>query len=183
MVAAAGYGGVRWFTRSAGLSATPAQVVPTARVTRGALALTVYLRGELRATRQVTLNVPAVGGAVRILNLVEAGTTVAKGDLVLEFDPADQEYAIEQAESELAEAEQEILKRRAEIKVQEAQDKVTLLTAEFDVRRATLDTALDADLISASDYKIRQAELTEAKRNLERLKQDVKTRFSRVRLR
>ena len=65
-----------------------------------------------------------------------------KDDVVMEFDPADQQYALEQAESELLEAEQEIIKRRAETQAQEAQDKVTLLTAQFDVRRAALDAAV-----------------------------------------
>ncbi len=94
----------------------------------------------------------------------------------MEFDPADQQYALEQAESELLEAEQEIVKRRAEILVQESSDKVTLLTAQYDVRRAALDANWDKDLIAENDYKIRQAELTEAKRNLTKLEQDVASR-------
>jgi multidrug resistance efflux pump len=55
-------------------------------------------------------------------------------------------------------------------------DKLTLLTAEFDVRRAGLEAAVDADLISANDHKIRLAELAEAERNLEKLKRDVAQR-------
>ena len=55
---------------------------------------------------------------------------------VMEFDPADQQYALEQAKSELAEAEQEIVKMKADAAVQKAQDDVALLTARFDVRRA-----------------------------------------------
>jgi hypothetical protein len=108
--------------------------------------------------------------------MVETGTRVAKDDPIMEFDPADQQYELEKSESELSEAEQEIIKRRAEIKAQEAQDKVSLLTAEFDVRRAALDAAVDVDLISSNDHKIRQAELQEATRNLERLKRDVASR-------
>ena len=112
------------------------------------------------------LTVPPVGGALRILTLTGTGIAVKKDDAVMEFDPADQQYALEQAESELLEAEQEIIKRRAEILVQDAGDKVTLLTAQYDVRRAALDAMLDKDLISANEFQIRQAELAEAKRNL-----------------
>ena len=59
-----------------------------------------------------------------------------KATSVVEFDPADQQYALEQAKSELAEAEQEIVKMKADAAVQAAQDEVALLTARFDVRRA-----------------------------------------------
>jgi multidrug efflux pump subunit AcrA (membrane-fusion protein) len=90
----------------------------------------------------------------------------------MEFDPADQQFALEQAESELQEAEQEIIKRRAEIRAQEAQDKVALLTAQYDVRRAELDATVDKDLIPSNDFLIRQAELQEARRSFARLKQD-----------
>jgi hypothetical protein len=108
--------------------------------------------------------------------MVDTGATVAKDDPVMEFDPADQQFDLEKSESELQEAEQELIKRRAEIKAQEAGDKLALLTAEFDVRRASLDAAVDADLISANDHKIRQAELAEAQRNLDKLKRDVAAR-------
>ncbi|HEX5071336.1 MAG TPA: efflux RND transporter periplasmic adaptor subunit [Vicinamibacterales bacterium] len=167
------FAGYHYLGKSAGLSAAPAAVVPTARVTRGSMALTVILRGELRASKQTNLTAPPTGGALRILSMAETGTTVAKDDPVMEFDPADQQFELEKAESELQEAEQELIKRRAEIKAQEAGDRLTLLTAEFDVRRAGLDAAVDADLISANDHKIRQAELAEAERNLDKLKRDM----------
>lgn len=176
VLAGGGYAGYLWLGQSPALTATSTPVVPTARVTRGSMALTVFLQGELRATKQTALTAPPTGGALRILTLVETGTVVAKDDPIMEFDPADQQFELEKAESELLEAEQELIKRRAEIKAQEAGDKLTLLSAEFDVRRAGLDAAVDADLISANDHKIRQAELAEAERNLDKLKRDVTQR-------
>jgi multidrug resistance efflux pump len=174
-LSAAGFGAFRLLGPSA--LANPSEpVVPTARVVRGDLPLTVRLQGDLRATKQISLTAPAVGGMLRVLTVVDTGTAAVKDDEIMTFDPADQQYAKEQAESEVLEAEQEIIKRRAEIKAQEAQDKVSLLTAQFDVRRAALDAAVDADLIGANQHKIRLAELEEAKRNLERLEQDVKAR-------
>ena len=76
---------------------------------------------------------------LRIVKLVPTGMPVKTGDVVIEFDPADQQFALEQAKSELAEAEQEIVKMKADAAVQKAQDEVALLTARFDVRRAELD--------------------------------------------
>ena len=176
MIGAGGFAGYRTIGRSAGLTPAPGPVVPTAIVSRGSLTLTVHLTGELRATKQSMLTAPPVGGALRILTMVGTGLPVKKDEPVMEFDPADQQFALEQAESELLEAEQEIIKRRAEILAQEAGDKVAVLTAQYDVRRAQLDTALDKDLMSANEYQIKQAELQEAKRNLTKLQQDVAAR-------
>jgi HlyD family secretion protein len=150
--------------------------VPTSRVERGSLELTVHMYGDLRASRQQSIMAPPVGSALRFLTLSESGANVKKDDVIVEFDPADQFHAVEQAESELHEAEQEIIKRRADTEAQVAQDKVALLTAEFDVRRAELDAAVDEDLIAGNDYKIRQATLTEARRNLAQTKEDVQAR-------
>ena len=107
--------------------------VPTARVTKGPLKLTVHATGELRAGRTVTLVTPPVGGMLRIVTLVPTGMPVKAGEPVVEFDPADQQYALEQAKSELGEAEQGIVKMKADAAVQGAEDDVALLTARFDV--------------------------------------------------
>ena len=151
-------------------------VVPTARVSRGTLELIVHMNGDLRATRQVSLTAPSVGGALRVLKVLETGTTVNEGDVIMEFDPADQLYALEQAESQVLEADQEITKRRADAETQAAQDKLALLTARFDLRRAELDATVDADLIAANELKIRQVTLQEAKRKVLQAEQDIAAR-------
>lgn len=148
---------------------------PSARVTKGPLKLTVHATGELRAGRTMTLVAPAVGGMLRIVRMVPTGVPVKAGDLVMEFDPADQVYALEQAKSELAEAEQAIVKLNADAAVQAAQDQEALLTARFDVRRAELD-ALGNEFISAIDAKKNVLSLEEARRRLAQLEEDVKSR-------
>jgi HlyD family secretion protein len=148
---------------------------PTARVMKGALKLTVHATGELRAGRTMTLVAPPVGGMLRIVNLVPTGGTVKSGDTVMEFDPADQQYALEQARSELEEAEQGIVKMKADSTVQVAQDQVALLTARFDVRRAELDVS-GSEFYSAIDSQKHALSLEEAKRRLAQLDEDVKSR-------
>lgn len=170
-------GGVAWtFMDSPGAGPGTSPTIPTERVARGPMSLDVNLDGELRAARSVSVVAPSVGGTMRILSMLETGSAVATGDVVMEFDPAEQQYALEQALSELEEAEQEIRKRQADVAVQLAQDKVTLLTAQFDVRRAELDANVDPDLIAANDIKIRQLSLEEAKRRLVQVEADVKSR-------
>ena len=150
--------------------------IPTTRVTRGKIALDVRMDGDLRPARQSALTAPAVGGNLRVLDVIDTGTSVEEGDEIMSFDPADQQYALEEALSQLAEAEQEIIKRRADISAQTASDKVSLMTAEFDVRRAELDARVDADLIGANEFKIRQVTLDESQKKLIQAQQDVKSR-------
>src|SRR4051812_38076220 len=68
--------------------------LPTAKVVRAPLKLTVYANGEIRAGRVVTLVVPPAGGTLRIVTLVSTGTNVKAGDVVFELDPADQQFAL-----------------------------------------------------------------------------------------
>lgn len=149
--------------------------VPTARVSRSGLKLNIHATGELRAGRTTTLITPAVGGMLRIVRMTPTGLAVKSGDVVMEFDPADQQYALEQARTELAEAEQEIVKMKADREVQIAQDAVDLLTARYDVRRAELD-AMANEFISPIDAEKNLLSFEEAKRRLAQLEDDVKSR-------
>lgn len=156
------------------LPAGPAGI-PTARVVKGNLDLNVHATGELRAGRTVTLITPPVGGMLRIVSMVPTGIAVEAGAVVMEFDPADQLYALEQARVELAEAEQEIVKMKADREVQLAQDDVDLMTARFDVRRAELD-AQGNEFVSPIDARKNQLTLEEARRRLAQLEVDVQSR-------
>jgi HlyD family secretion protein len=151
------------------------KTVPTALVTKGPLKVTVHANGELRAGRTVTLVTPPVGGMLRIVQMQMTGMPVKSGEIVMEFDPADQMYALEQARSELAEAEQEIVKMKADAAVQKAQDDVAMLTARFDVRRGELD-ARGNELIPAVEAQKNVLTLEEARRRLAQLEEDVKSR-------
>ena len=155
-----------------------ARGVPTARVVRGSLKLDVHATGELRAGRMASLAAPPVGGMLRLLRLAGTGTAVRSGEVVMEFDPSEQQYALEQARSELAEAEQEIIKMRADVEVQAAQDQVDLLTARFDVRRAELDALAGAELIGAIEAKKKALASEEAKRRLAQLEEDAQSRLT-----
>jgi HlyD family secretion protein len=148
---------------------------PTARAVQGPLKLTVHATGDLRAGRTLTLVAPPVGGTLRIVHALQTGTPVNAGDPVMEFDPTDQQYALAQAKSELAEAQEEIVKMRADAAVQQAQDDVALLGARFDVRRAELD-ALGNDFVAAVTARKNLLSLEEARRRLEQLEEDVKSR-------
>lgn len=149
--------------------------VPTATVVRGPLKLTVYATGELRAGRTMNVMAPAAGGGLRIVKLLPTGTPVKKDDEVVEFDAADQVFALEQAKSDLAEAEQQIVKMKADTAVQASQDAVNMLTARYDVRRGELDAAGN-EFIGAIDAQKNALTLEESRRRLQQLEQDAGSR-------
>lgn len=150
--------------------------LPTARVTRGTLALDVQLTGELRAKRAVPVVAPRAGASLALVSLMGTGTAVRAGEVVMEFDPAEQAHALEQSQSELAEAEQEIVKMEADTEVQRAEDDLALLVARFDVRRAELEAVADPNLVAANEMKRRALALEEAQRRLVELEDRLSSR-------
>jgi HlyD family secretion protein len=149
--------------------------VPTILVQRGAVELRVVANGELQTPHTTTLVAPPVSGTLQIVKLLRSGTPVRTGDVVVEFDPSEQEYNLEQAQSQLREAEQQIIKSKADAAVQAAQDKVDLLKAAFDVRRAELEVQKN-ELLSEIDARKNTLALDEARRRQAQLKQDVNSR-------
>jgi len=149
--------------------------IPVAEVMRGDLALKVYATGELQAPNTMTLSAPAIGGGtLHITRMLHTGTPVKKGDIVIEFDPSEQLYKLEQSRSELMQADQEIAKAQADAAVVVAQDKVALLKARYAVRAAQLDVQLN-ELKSAIDARKNILALNEATRALTQLEQDIKS--------
>ena len=91
---------------------------------RGDLDMQVYVTGELRASHTEMLTAPPIGGgALQITHLLRTGVAVKKGDLVMEFDPSEQRYKVDQNRSELLQAEQEITKAKADAAVVAARTK------------------------------------------------------------
>lgn len=181
LVVTAGVIGVLGFgVRSAMSEFKPAEKhIATARVKHGTLEIKVYTTGELRPTKSTLLMAPPVvgGGALQIVRLAKTGTRVNPGDIVIEFDPSEQQYKLEQARSEVAEAEQQIAKSKADAAVSTAEDKVSLLKARYDVRRAELDVSRN-ELLSTIDAQKNNLALDEARRRLAQLDQDVKSRVA-----
>ena len=149
--------------------------IPIAEVKRGDVDLQVHATGELRANHSMMLTAPAVGGdALQITRLARTGELVKKGDIVVEFDPSEQHFKLEQSHSELLQAEQEITKANAESAVLAAEDKVALLKARYNVRRAELDVQKN-ELVSKIDADKNQLALQQAKRVLAELEKDIES--------
>src|SRR5260370_17487769 len=109
--------------------------IPFAEVKHGELDLKVYTTGELRANHSMMLAAPPIGGgSLQITRLLHTGTPVKKGDVVIEFDPSEQHYKLEQSRSELLQAEQDIIKAKPAPPVQAPQPKAAFLNPPFNLR-------------------------------------------------
>lgn len=157
---------------------TNSDSIPVAEVQQGDLNIEVHATGELSASHSVMLAAPSIGGdALQITKLIQTGNPVKKGDVVVEFDPSEQRYKLEQSHSELLQAQQEITKAKADAQVQAAEDKVALLKAKYNVRRAELDVEKN-ELVSKIDAQKNDLALQQAKRVLAELEKDIESHHS-----
>jgi HlyD family secretion protein len=117
---------------------------------------------------------PVSGGTLQILHLARSGTHANSGDVIVEFDPSEQQFNLEQAQADMAQAQEEIAKAKDDAAVQVAQDQVALVKARFDVRQAELDVSKN-ELVSVIDAKKNLLKLDEEKRVLAQLEEDIKS--------
>jgi HlyD family secretion protein len=156
----------------------PQAHIPTARVARGPVEIDIHALGELRPSKSTTIVAPVMsGGMMQIIYLAKSGTRVKKGDLVVQLDPSEQEYNLEQSRSQLEEAEQQIIKVKADQEVKAAQNKVSLLKAQYKVSRAEFKVQGN-ELLGAIEAKKNGIDLNDAKCNYEQIQRDSESRAS-----
>jgi hypothetical protein len=149
--------------------------IPTATVKEVDLQLKVFTKGALHTEQSRVVSAPPIaGGTLQIIQLTAAGMQVHAGDVVLEFDPSQQEYNLAQNRSDLEQADQEIVKAKADAAVQTAEDQTALLKAKYAVRKAELEVSKN-ELLSQIDAQKNILALEEAKRALTQLEQDIRS--------
>src|SRR5579864_1325722 len=149
--------------------------IPTATVKEVDLQLKVFTKGALNTEQSRVISAPPIaGGTLQIIQLAAAGAKVHAGDVVLEFDPSQQEYNLAQNRSDLEQADQEIVKAKADAAVQTAQDQTALLKAKYAVRRAELEVSKN-EIVSPIDAQKNLLALDEAKRALAQLQLDIQS--------
>jgi HlyD family secretion protein len=123
-----------------GLSGSVRAGVPTVKVTRSDVSLSVFAKGEIRGGNSEVLTAPMTGGTeLHITALPRNGELVNAGEVVIQFDTTDQEYALSQAQSDLAESEQHVRQASAQMQADQEEDRYALLKAATDVKTAELD--------------------------------------------
>ncbi len=172
VVGAVGFGGYRLLK---GLESKE-QTIPTATVRKGDVVIRSYTRGELRAVRSVMLTAPNLFGTVQITKLAPLGAFAREKNLVVEFDDSEVRSRLEEQQLDLDQVNEQIKKAQAELDIRNNQDQVELLRARYSVRRAELDVKRN-ELLSSIDAKRNILNLEEAKRRLQQLEVDIKSRL------
>lgn len=165
-----------YITQISGLGESDTTITTT-KVVRAPVETEIHAAGELMPGRTVMLSVPPAGGSLTIIQIVDSGTRVNEGDVIVAFDPVEQEYALEQSRSRLEETEQHIRKMKADQAVRVAQEQVSLLNARYAVERAEWRT-IGNDILGAIEARKNVISHEEAKRRLEQLERDIESRAS-----
>jgi multidrug efflux pump subunit AcrA (membrane-fusion protein) len=165
LVVALSVGAVAALRRDTGSSS-----LPTAIVTKTTFVDFLQLRGEIRPVRSVVLTAPSSGADLQIVELATNGSKVAAGDVIVTFDPTNQQRTLETKQSELKQAETEIARTEAEERRRVAAAQSELEEAKKALARARLELAgneLRARL-EAEKYTIAVSDAEEHVRELEK---------------
>jgi HlyD family secretion protein len=144
-------------------------VLPTAIVTKTTFIDFLQLRGEVRPVRSVVLTAPSAGSDLQIVDLATNGSKVAAGDVVITFDPTQQERTLEtkrsemkQAESEIDKAEAEQRRRVASAQSERDEAKKALERARLEIQGNELRARIDAEnfviAVSNAEEHVRELE-------------------------
>jgi HlyD family secretion protein len=114
--------------------------VPTTRVKRGRVTITVSARGELQGGNSEMLVAPMAGvDTMAITFLRDRGELVKEGDTVVEFDTTQQEFNLREAQADLLEAEQQVIQAKATSQSTQEEAQYQLQSAQSDLKLAQLE--------------------------------------------
>jgi HlyD family secretion protein len=120
--------------------------VKVAKARRAEFIIGVRTRGEVRSVNSIILAAPQVPDP-RIVRLIESGRPVKKGDVVVEFDAAQQEQTYLEKDTTVRTVDSETVQTKASHKMVDEQDGMNLMTSQYNVERAKLD-ASKAEVVS-----------------------------------
>jgi HlyD family secretion protein len=146
--------------------------IPTYRVQKGSLRISVTESGSIEAREKIVLK-NEVEGTTSIIFLIDEGTRVKKGDLLVELDASqlldqkvDQEIQVQNAEASFISAREnlEVVKNQAESDVDKAQ-------LDYDFAIQDLKKYLEGDY--PNELKDAESKITISKEEVERAKEKV----------
>ncbi len=121
--------------------------VPVAKARKADFVIAVRTRGEIRSVNSLVVSAPQVPD-VRIVRIAESGKPVRKGDVVVEFDAAQQEQNLLERNTSVRTVDSEIVQVKASHKIVDEQDGINLMTAQYNLERSKLE-ASKAEVVSA----------------------------------
>jgi HlyD family secretion protein len=150
--------------------------VPTTAVKRGDLTFNVVSKGDLHGGNSEVLTAPLTGGGeMHITYMPKAGDLVKAGEIVLEFDPTDQEYKLKEAESDVAETKLKVEQAQSQAQAESEEARYALLQAESDVRSAELDVRKNP-ILPAISARQNDLALAAARDRMNQLRKDLENK-------
>jgi HlyD family secretion protein len=114
--------------------------IATAEVQRGEFIIDLILRGEIDAVNSTNISVPRIRRrmSLQIVDMVEEGTVVKKGDFLIQLDTSEAEQKVEETRDELANAEAQLESEKATIASNMAQLESQLESEKYSYEQAEL---------------------------------------------
>ena len=138
--AGGGYAAYRYYT------VTEKVEVAVAKVRQGEFRISIRTRGEIRSVRSEVITAPQVPSP-QIVRLAESGRPIRRGEVVVEFDAAQQEQTLLEKTTSMRTVEKEMVQTKASHRITNEQDGMSKMTAEYNVERSKLE-ASKAEVIS-----------------------------------
>lgn len=151
----------------AGCTAGAGGSIPMATATLGPFDVVLAVSGELEAVRSVTVSTPELGRSAKVTFIVEDGTRVKEGDVLVEFDRSELLAELEDEESKLEVATTKISQNEAQFQVRIADLADALDRARLDLERARMRVT-DSEAIPRLEREGARLDVAEAELALAR---------------
>jgi RND family efflux transporter MFP subunit len=148
--------------------------VPVFEVKRSEFLDVIQFRGDVKATKSITIAAPSEAGDLQILKIAADGSQVKRGDVVVEFDKSKTEQDLAMYKSALKSADAEIEQVRAQNVLKEEEDLTAVRKAEFDVETAKLE-ASKKEIVSQIDAQEANLKLADAEQKLHEMQVKLKS--------
>lgn len=147
--------------------------VPVAKVRKGDFTIVVRARGEIRSVNSTVIAAPQVPDP-RIVKLAENGKRLNKGDVVVEFDAAQQEQSLLERNTTVRTIDSQIVQTKASHRIVDEMDGMNKMTAEYNHERAKLE-ASKAEVVSEIEGAKSRIDVDIAKGELGQVQQTITT--------
>ncbi len=147
--------------------------VPVAKVRRGDFTIVVRARGEIRSVNSTVIAAPQVPDP-RIVKLAENGKAIRKGEVVVEFDAAQQEQSLLERNTTVRTIDSQIVQTKASHRIVDEMDGMNKMTAEYNHERAKLE-ASKAEVVSEIEGAKSRIDVEIANGELGQVKQTINT--------
>jgi len=156
-----GGGGTWWFWPAPPPAAASGA---NALVRRGGFAIAIAEEGAFTAKESFPIKVKleAFKGELTIAQVVEAGTSVKKGDVILAFDPAEIQRMISQAEVDLEAAKNDVVQATKDLELFELKAAYDLQRAQYDHDMAVLNLRKWQEIEAPKGIKEAEAKIRES---------------------